>query len=254
MSFPPPGLEPMPCTAASIANVINHDNWFKNESRSCARRESNPGHKHGRLVWCRYTTCAMSRRHVLLFTCVLTHHSNNTQTVSDICRGIDLLGFCALFRPTGVFEFLSFWVLQILMFWFLPVDWIIWFFEFLSFWVFEFLFVSYGFRNLVQGFLDFCAFVWLSHIITGISRGIPTPARDTHPQSQKPRNSKTKKLKHSRKQMKSSRNRDIYIYIYITVPHSYPLLLQSSIYLLNSNLRKPIYLDLYLESRSGFKI
>ena len=24
----------------------------------CARRESNPGHKHGRLVRCRYTTCA----------------------------------------------------------------------------------------------------------------------------------------------------------------------------------------------------
>ena len=24
----------------------------------CARRESNPGHKHGRLVWYRYTTCA----------------------------------------------------------------------------------------------------------------------------------------------------------------------------------------------------
>ena len=24
----------------------------------CACRESNPGHKHGKLVWCRYTTCA----------------------------------------------------------------------------------------------------------------------------------------------------------------------------------------------------
>ena len=79
------------------------------------------------------------------------------------------------------------------------------------------MFVSYGFRNLVQGFLDFWAFVWLSHILTRIPCGIPTPARDTHPQSQKLRKSKTQKLKNSRKQMKSSRNPEIYIYIYIYI-------------------------------------
>ena len=30
--------------------------------RQCACRESSPGHKHGRLVWCRYTTCALLQR------------------------------------------------------------------------------------------------------------------------------------------------------------------------------------------------
>ena len=36
-----------------------HLRWVKELSESiCACRESNPGHKHGRLVWYRYTTCA----------------------------------------------------------------------------------------------------------------------------------------------------------------------------------------------------
>ena len=30
--------------------------------RQCACWESSPGHKHGRLVWCRYTTCAVLQR------------------------------------------------------------------------------------------------------------------------------------------------------------------------------------------------
>ena len=34
----------------------------------CACRESNPGHKHGRLVWCRYTTCAWLGSETNLFT------------------------------------------------------------------------------------------------------------------------------------------------------------------------------------------
>ena len=32
--------------------------FWKKMTKNCACRESNPGHKHGRLVWCRYTTCA----------------------------------------------------------------------------------------------------------------------------------------------------------------------------------------------------
>ena len=34
----------------------------QDEARRCARRESKPGHKHGGLVWCRYTTCADGSR------------------------------------------------------------------------------------------------------------------------------------------------------------------------------------------------
>ena len=39
------------------ASAHNQDRKKKNER--CACRESNPGHKHGRLVRCRYTTCAV---------------------------------------------------------------------------------------------------------------------------------------------------------------------------------------------------
>ena len=49
-----------------VPSLLKLVTWLKLDSRRickkvCARRESNPGHKHGRLVWCRYTTCAMSR-------------------------------------------------------------------------------------------------------------------------------------------------------------------------------------------------
>ena len=56
----------------TIVHILCSNTSFKH---ICACRESNPGHKHGRLVWYRYTTCAW--RHVRKLYCKSWHRSRS---------------------------------------------------------------------------------------------------------------------------------------------------------------------------------
>ena len=49
------------CLNASI-HINKNSAWhvFQSVRNTCGCRESNPGHKHGGLVWCRHTTCALA--------------------------------------------------------------------------------------------------------------------------------------------------------------------------------------------------
>ena len=50
------------CSDGPVAAVVSSIKKACTESKVCACRESNPGHKHGRLVRCGYTTCALCFR------------------------------------------------------------------------------------------------------------------------------------------------------------------------------------------------
>ena len=94
----PLGYEPNTLTTAPL-RCWNHwtmqsSNQHFNASRNgtmnifhwCACRESNPGHKHGRHVWYRYTTCAVNIRLLKLHDGVRSRsdfHFNTSNTHSN---------------------------------------------------------------------------------------------------------------------------------------------------------------------------